>query len=75
MKTIEIKESGGPCDGLFILTLWARGGPKTDPQRLCLITKPQVIEYRKLYRSEEPEGDGRASTTFDFRQSTLSAKT
>jgi len=38
------------------LTLWTRGGPKTDP----LITKPQVIEYGKLYRSEEPEGDGRA---------------
>jgi len=32
-----------------------------------LITKPQVIKYRKLYRSEELEGDGRASTTFDFR--------
>jgi len=47
------------------LTLWTRGGPKTDP----LITKPQVIEYGKLYRSEEPEGDGRASTTFDFRLS------
>jgi len=30
-------------------------------------TKPQVIEYRKLYKSEKPEGDGRASTTFDFR--------
>jgi len=49
------------------LTLWTRGGPKTDPQRLYLITKPQVIEYRKLYRSEKPEGDGRASTTFEFR--------
>jgi len=53
--------------GLFSLTLWTRGGPKTNPQRLCLITKPQLIEYRKLYRSEEPEGDGRAGTTFDFR--------
>jgi len=27
-----------------------------------------VIEYRKLYRSEEPEGDWRASATFDFRK-------
>jgi len=50
-----------------ILTLWTRGGPKTDLQRLCLITKSQVIENRKLYRSEEPEGDGRAGSTFDFR--------
>jgi len=45
---------------VFYLTLWTRGGPKTDPQ--SLVTKPQVIEYQKLYRSEEPEGDGRAST-------------
>jgi len=28
--------------------------------------EPQVIEHRKLDRSEEPESDGRSSTTFDF---------
>jgi len=41
---------------MALLTLWTCGSLKTDPQ--SLITKPQVIEY---------EGDGRASTTFDFR--------
>jgi len=37
--------------GAWHLTLWTRRGPKTDPQRL--ITKPQVIEYRKLYRAKK----------------------
>jgi len=46
---------------LGVLTLWIPG-PKTDPQRE---SNNETTSHRisKLYRSEEPESDGRASTT------------
>jgi len=62
-----------------MLNLWRpRGGGQSDPQRLItlsLITKPQVVEYRKLNGGTESEGEVRAGTTFDIRvQIDLAAK-